>query len=194
MAGISENCNSEVCISNESTTTVMEDGAVRMSKLRSALEKTTKACISTLSYDVFTAHFKPKSREEKKMLRDISSQFREKATELVKDEIVLMIREENVAQMLSKLEELCHSSSQCGKRWRPTGVPVDDTAGHLLPVLMVLRKKLKFLLHDVEAEADRMMRAVLERRRLVHNLKAEIVQNAKLLCQDSEMKNVLLQK
>jgi len=179
---------------NENVTTVIKDDDVRLSKLRSALDKTAKACVSALNFNLFTTHFNPNSREEKKFLRDAHLNFKEKALALIKDEIILMIREENVEQMLSKLDELCKLSSHGGEElWRPKGVPVDDVTAHLLPVLLVLRKKLKSLLRDVETETDRMMRSLNERRRLVNSLKTEIAQNAKLLCQDAAEINVLPQ-
>jgi len=170
-------------LSNENSSKMVEDGAIRMTKLRSALDKTLKCCVAALSYDLFKAHFNPKSRDEKKMIRGIHLPFEEKALAIVRDEVVLMLREENVEQLLLKLDELCKlSSSQSGEvLWRPKGVPVDDVAAQLLPVLVVLRQKLKVLRGDVDAETDRMKRAVFERRRLIHNLKTEIVENVKLL-------------
>ena len=171
---------------NENGTQITEDGAARMSKLRRALDRTAKSCISAVTYDLLKAHFNPKSRAEKKILLNIHLQFREKALALVKEEVVLMIREENVEQQLLKLDGLCKlSSSRRGEvHWRPKGVPVDDVEAHLLPGLLVLRQKLKALLGDVDGETDRMKRAVLERRRLVNSLKTEIAENAKLLNQD----------
>jgi len=179
MAGASE---PELLVSNEESSKI-DDGAVRMSKLRSALDKTVKACVSTLSYDLLKAHFNPKSRDEKKCLQNTCLQFKEKALALVKDEVVLMMREENVEQLLLKLDELCKlSSSHSGEvLWRPTGVPVDDVTVQLLPGILVLREKLKVLLSDDEAETDRMKRAILERRRLIHSLKTEIAKNDILL-------------
>jgi len=170
-------------LSNENSAKVIENGAVRMSKMRCALDKTAKACVSALTYDLFKTRFSPKSRDEKKLVFGIHLEFQEKALALVRDEVVLMLREENVEQLLLKLDELCKlSSSQYGEvLWRPKGVPVDDVTAQLLPVLMVLRQKLQVLLGDVEAETDRMKRAVLERRRLIHSLKTEIAQNVKLL-------------
>jgi len=170
-------------VSNEKSAKIIENGAVRMSKMRCALDKTVKACVSALTYDLFKTRFNPKNRDEKKLVRGIHLQFQEKALALVRDEVVLMLREENVEQLLLKLDELCKlSSSQCGQvLWRPKGVPIDDVTAQLLPVLVVLRQKLHVLLSDVEAETDRMKRSVLERRRLIHNLKTEIAQNVKLL-------------
>jgi len=182
----------DVEISDENSLKIT-DVAVRMSKLRSALDKTIKSCVMSFSYNIFKEHFNPKSRDEKKMVHEIYSQFQEKALSLVKDEVVLMLREENVEQLLLKLDDLCKLSSlRSGEAlWRPTGVPVDDVAAQLLPALMGLRQKLKLLLGDVEAEADRMKRAVLERRRLIHSLKEEIAENIKLLYDDGG--NVILQ-
>jgi len=178
---------------NENVTNVI-DGDVRLSKLRSALDKTAKACVSDFNSDLFTTHFNPNSRDEKKLLRSAHLNFKEKAFALMKDEIILMIREENVEQMLSKLDELCKLSSHGEEElWRPKGVPVDDVTAHLSPVLLDLRKKLKSLLRDVETETDQMMRSVNERRRLVHSLKTEIAQNVKLMCQDAAEINVLPQ-
>ena len=167
--------------SSENTAEIVDNSAVRMSKLRRALDKTVQSCVSSVNYDLLKAYFNPKSREGKKMLHEIHLQFQEKALAVVKDEVVLMIQEENVEQLLLKLDELCNlSSSESGEvRWRPKGVPTDDAAAQLLTVLLVLRQKLKVMLGDAEAETDQMMRAVLERRRLIQNLKIEIAENAK---------------
>jgi len=178
MAGVSD-----VGVLKENVTETTADGAVRMSKLRSALDRTATACISALNYNLLKAHFNPKSLEDKELLRNIHSLFQEKALANIKDEIVLMIREENVEQMLLKLDESCNLSSSESREvsWRPNGVPVDDVAAQLMPGILVLRRKLKEKIDDEDAEADRMMRAVLERRRLIQNSKAELTENVKLL-------------
>jgi len=181
-------------VSNENGNST-EDGPVRLLKLRSALDKTAKSCVSALGYNLFKAHFKPKCRDEKAILQDVHSQFQERALALVKDEVVLMIREENVEQLLLKLEALCKLSQTQDEEvlWRPKGVPVDDVSAQLLPGLFVLRQKLNQQLYDVDSETDRMKRAVVERRRLIDSLKMEIAENVKLLCQDTEEINDILQ-
>jgi len=175
--------NSDADLTDENSSKVTEDGAVRMTKLRSGLDKTVKSSIKALSYALFKEHFNPNSREETKLVREIHSQFESKAIALIEEEIVLMLREENVEQLLLKLDELCkRSSSQSGQvLWRPKGVPADDVVSQLLPVVTVLRRKLGALLDDTDAETDRMKRAVLERRRLIRSLKTEIAENVKLL-------------
>ena len=182
MAGVSD-----VCVSNEDVSEIT-DGTVRLSKFRNALDRTVRSCVSTVTYDLHKAHFNPKRRNEKNCLHRCHLQLSEKAVELLRDEIVLMIREENVEQLLLKLDDLCKlSTSHSGEvLWRPKGVPGDDVTAHLLAVLLVKRQKLKVLLGDVEAETERMMRAVLERRRIINSLKREIGQNVVQLCQDAE--------
>jgi len=176
MAGASE------VRSDENVSEMTVDGAIRMSKLRSALDKTANACVSALNYSLLKTQFNPMSREDREKLRNIHSQFQEIALANVKDEVVLMIREENVEQTLLKLDELCNTSSECREiRWRPRGVPVDDSAAQLMPGILKLRQKLKAVIEDEDAETDRMMRAVLERRRLIQNRKSELAENAKLL-------------
>jgi len=173
---------SEVGVSNENVAEITVEGSVRMSKLRNALDRTASACVSALNYNLLKTHFNAKSREDKEKLRNIHSLFQEKVLANVKDEIVLMIREENVEQMLLKLDESCNQSSECREvRWRPKGVPVDDVAAQLMPGILVLGQKLKAMIDDEDAETDRMMRAVLERRRLIQNLKTELAENARML-------------
>jgi len=177
---------SEGGVENENITEVLNDG--RISKLRSALNKTVKACVTGLNYNLLKVHINPRNREDKRNLSNIHLQFQEKVLMFVKAEVDLMIREENVEQTLLKLDELCKLSlSQIGEVvWRPKGVPVDDVAAQLMPGILALRQKLKVLLDDTEAETDRMMRAVLERQRLIQSLKTELAENAKLLCQSAE--------
>jgi len=177
MAGASE----DVVVSNANLSEIALDSAVRISKLRSALDKTANACVSALNYNLLKSNFNPKSREDKDKLRNIHSLFQEKALANIKDEIVLMIREENVQQLLLKLDESCNLSSEPREmRWRPKGVPVDDVAAQLMPGILVLRQKLKATVDEEDAETDRMMRAVLERRRLIENLKTKLTENGKL--------------
>ena len=179
MAGASEVC---VGVSEENVTEITVDGAIRMSKLRNALDRAANGCVSALNYSLLKAHFNPKSRDDREKLRNIHSLFQEKALANIKDEIVLMIREENVEQMLLKLDELCNLSFDSREvRWRPKGVPVDDAAAQLMPGILKLRQKVKVMIDDQDAETDRMMHAVLQRRRLIQNLKSELAENAKLL-------------
>jgi len=181
MAAVSS--SADVDLSGRNSSKVTEDGAVRMTKLRSGLNKTVESSIKALNYTVFKEHFNPKSRDEIKMVREVHVQFEKKAVALISEEVVLMLREENVEELLLKLDELCkRSSSRSGQvLWRPKGVPVDDVTAQLLPVLVMLRRKLKAVLDDADAETDRMKRAVLERRRLICSLKTEIAENVKLL-------------
>jgi len=181
----------DVVISNENLT-CFTDGCERMSKLRSALNKTAKSSVSAITFDILRAQMDPKSREEKKMLHSIHSQLLENVLALVKDEIVLLLHEENVEQKLSKLDDACKLSLAESTEviWRPNGSPMDDVAAHLLPGISVTHQRLKVLLDDTEFETDRMMRAVLERRRFIENVKTTLEENTMRLLKATEESTV----
>ena len=68
-------------------------------------------------------------------------------------------------------------------RRRPSGIPEDDVAAHLVHALTTLLNKLQSVSAEVEIENDRLCRAVTERRRLVESLKNEAIENKMKLMQ-----------
>jgi len=66
---------------------------------------------------------------------------------------------------------------------RPSGVPEEDVAAHLVHALTCLLNKLQSFSAEVEVENDRLCRAVTERRRLVESLMNEAAENKTKLLQ-----------
>jgi hypothetical protein len=154
----------------------------RLCKLNRALEKTVTACHSIASYSLFKKHFTAHGNIDNAVLKQIHSQFQENFLGMMKAEIKLMMDEENIEEKLLSLDNLAKSqptksepmtSGSTTTVWRPTGHATEDVSAHLMHGLMTMHNKLTSTVRELEAEADRVGRLLVERRQLITSLQTE---------------------
>ncbi|XP_030832366.1 polyamine-modulated factor 1 [Strongylocentrotus purpuratus] len=138
------------------------DGA-RMMHLRDALRKTIQKCIDSAKFSTFNRHYgKHMADRNPQALKSLLQQFKEQLEKSIKEEIELMIDEENLVHLFNELDKLIDGTSNEGNpvAWRPSGEPEKDCQRQVYKEKLKEKEKLERVLQEVEAEGSRLQEVI----------------------------------
>uniref|UniRef100_A0A915PWT1 Uncharacterized protein n=1 Tax=Setaria digitata TaxID=48799 RepID=A0A915PWT1_9BILA len=87
-------------------------------------------------------------------MEEILTNAKEELQESVLNGVSQVIHNDEVLEGMIKLKSLIEGSSKEMKGWRPSGIPSDDVAGHLQPVMTNIERNLSHLKARLEAEIE----------------------------------------
>ncbi|XP_041464086.1 polyamine-modulated factor 1-like [Lytechinus variegatus] len=164
-------------ISNE--TSDEPDGA-RMMHLRNALRKTIRKCIDSAKYSTFNKHYGKHMKDRNpQALKSLLQQFKEQLEKSIKEEIELMIDEENLVHLFNDLDKLVEEASDEDTQvaWRPSGEPEKDCLAQVYREKLKEKEKLERVLQQVEAEGGRLQEIVKRQRQKLGKTQTKIKQH-----------------
>lgn len=187
---MADNANGEKDSSNSLPPPNAQEGSLeeaqRFNYFRNILMKCAEKCFAPARLEKISSCLHDIRKKDPEVFDNIIQHFVKGLQDNIKQELELMIKEENLVSLCHDLDQITAMSTETNPAWRPSGQPSTDIKDHVVHVKLEFREKLKEKLKLLQDENKAMQDGLMLKRKEVTDTEERIIQKQKELQKISE--------